>query len=245
VLAFSAALRIGGGHFVWWRFVLEDVGIGFATGLAVGWVASRLMPRGAGLATGIPDHQRSLYTLGVAFATYGIAVLPPHGNGLIAVYVAAITLGIRCPELRDVFATRAGELVEIVKLGVFVVFGSLLTLHGLFNDGWAAVAIVVVALLLARPVAVFAALAGTDTDLASRAFMAWFGPKGISTMTFALLVLSDRIRAGARIFDIAALTVFCSIIAHGLSDTPGAEWLAARVSGGDRRDSPRRAGPGP
>jgi NhaP-type Na+/H+ or K+/H+ antiporter len=100
----------------------------------------------------------------------------------------------------------------------------------MLTDGWAAVAIVAITLLIARPVAVFAALAGTRTDLATRAFMAWFGPKGVATMTFALLVLSDRITAGARIFDIAALTVFCSIIAHGLSDTPGAEWLARRVA---------------
>jgi NhaP-type Na+/H+ or K+/H+ antiporter len=230
VLALSAALRIGGGHFVWWRFVIEDVGFGFAAGILVGLLASVLMPRGKGLAASIPVHQKSLYALGVAFATYGIAVLPPHGNGLIAVYVAAIALGIRRPDLREVFARRAAEIVEIVKLVVFVVFGSLLTFHGMLTDGWAAVAIVAITLLIARPVAVFAALAGTRTDLATRAFMAWFGPKGVATMTFALLVLSDRITAGARIFDIAALTVFCSIIAHGLSDTPGAEWLARRVA---------------
>ena len=40
-------------------------------------------------------------------------------------------------------------------------FGALLTFGGLFEDGWAAVAIVVFTLLVARPVAVFAALAGT------------------------------------------------------------------------------------
>ena len=125
-------------------------------------------------------------------------------------------------------ATAEGP-VEIVKLGIFVVFGSLLTLHGLFYDGWAAVGIVVVTLLIARPVAVFSALAGTKTDTATKAFMAWFGPKGVATMTFSLLVLSDQISAGTRIFNLAALVVFCSIIAHGMSDTPGAEWLARRA----------------
>ena len=63
--------------------------------------AARLMPRGTrGLADGIPPHQKSLYALGVACAAYGIAVLTPHGNGLIAVYVAAITLGIQRPDIR-------------------------------------------------------------------------------------------------------------------------------------------------
>jgi sodium/hydrogen antiporter len=228
VIAFAAALTPGGGHFVWWRFVLEDLAIGFATGIVVGFAAARLMPREEGLEPEIAPHQKSLYALGTAFAAYGIAVLPPHGNGLIAVYIAAITLGIRRPDLRAHFAHQAEDLVEIVKLGIFVVFGSVLTLHGLFGDGWAAMAIVAITLLIARPAAVFAALMRTATDVPTRAFMAWFGPKGVATMTFALLALSDRISAGTRIFNIAALVVFCSIIAHGVSDTPGAEWIARR-----------------
>jgi NhaP-type Na+/H+ or K+/H+ antiporter len=227
VLALSAALTAGEGHFVWWRFVLQDVTVGFATGVLVGFLAARLMPK-EGLDETIPAHQKTLYALGVAFATYGVAALPPHGNGLIAVYVAAITLGIQRPDIRAYFARRAEEIVEVVKLGIFVVFGSLLTLHGLFTDGWAAVGIVAITLLIARPVSIFIALAGTRIETATKAFMAWFGPKGVATMTFSLLILSGRIAGRERVFDIAALTVFCSIIAHGLTDTPGAEWLARR-----------------
>jgi NhaP-type Na+/H+ or K+/H+ antiporter len=229
VLALAAALTVGGTHFVWWRFILQDVTIGLVFGLLVGFLAAWLMPRGEGrYETGIPPHQRSLYALGTAFAAYGLAVLPPRGNGLIAVFVTAITLGIRRPDIRGYFERQAEDIVEIVKLGIFLVFGSLLTLHGLFGDGWAAVAIAAVTLLLARPIAVFAALAGTATDTVTRGFMAWFGPKGVGTMTFALLVLSERIHAGTRIFNLAALTVFCSIIVHGLTDTLGADWIARR-----------------
>jgi NhaP-type Na+/H+ or K+/H+ antiporter len=238
VLAFAAALEPANTGFVWWRFLLEDITIGLATGLVVGFAASLLMPRGHELADGIPDYQKSLYALGAAFATYGIAVLPPHGNGLIAVYVSAITLGIRRPDLRTYFAERSPGLVEIVKLGIFVVFGSLLTIHGLFTDGWAAVAVVAVTLLVARPVAVFTALIGTQTDTATRAFMSWFGPKGVATITFSLLILGEQIRAGPRIFDLAALAVFCSIIVHGLTDTAGADWIARR-SEADRAAVPR------
>jgi sodium/hydrogen antiporter len=228
VLALSAALTPGAGDFVWWQFVLADLAIGLGVGLAVGFTSSMLMPRGHRLHDGIPPHQKSLYALGTAFAAYGLAVLTPHGNGLIAVFVAAITLGIRRPDIRASFELRAPDLVEIVKLGIFVVFGSLLTLHGLFGLGWAAVAIVATTLLVARPVAVFTALAGTATDTATRAFMAWFGPKGVATMTFSLLVLSDRIASGTRIFNLAALTVFVSIIVHGVTDTAGAEWITRR-----------------
>jgi NhaP-type Na+/H+ or K+/H+ antiporter len=56
--------------------------------------------------------------------------------------------------------------------------------------------------------------------------MGWFGPKGVATMTFSLLVLGEGVRSGSRIFDIAALAVFVSILVHGLTDTPGANAIA-------------------
>ena len=238
VLAFAAVVADTPG-FSWWQFVLQDVGLGFAFGVAVGFIAARLLPRGRGLEEEVGLHVKSLYALGVAFAAYGIAVLPPEGNGLIAAFVAAITLGILRNDIRTAFQNRADDIVELVKLSVFVVFGSLLTFDGLFGDGWAAVAIVAFTLLVARPVAVAVALAGTDTDAPTRAFMAWFGPKGVATMTFSLLVLGEALPGGQRIFNIAALAVFVSIIAHGLTDTPGAEWIA-RVTERRRARQPLR-----
>ncbi len=244
VLAFAAALDTHVGHFVWWRFLLQDIGFGLVFGVACGLVGSLLMPRepatataaaaggaagsGVGSDGAIPAHQRALYGLGLAFATYGLTVLPPHGNGFIGVFVAAIVVGVRRPDLHEQFAAGAEELVEVVKLGIFTVFGSLLTVHALFSDGWAAVAVVAGTFLIARPAGVFIALTGTAVDNASKAFMAWFGPKGVATMAFSLLVLSRQIEAGQRIFDIAALAVFASILVHGLSDTPGTNWIARR-----------------
>jgi sodium/hydrogen antiporter len=234
VLALLAALSVDSGNFVWWRFVVQDLGLGLLFGLACGWLASLLMPRERNSSEhprehAIPAHQRSLFALGVAFATYGLTVLSPKGNGFIAVFVAAIVLGIRRPDLRVHFEQRADELVEIVKLGIFFVFGSLLTLHALTREGWTAVVFVAVVFLIARPLAVWVALIGTSTDRATRLFMGWFGPKGVATMTFALLVLDQGIASGTRIFDLTALVVFCSIILHGLSDTPGANWIAAHA----------------
>jgi NhaP-type Na+/H+ or K+/H+ antiporter len=229
VLALTAALGADS-DFVWWKFVLQDVTLGVGYGLVVGYVASRLLPRGGALEASIPAHQRALYLLGVAFLTYGLTTLPPHGNGVIAVFVCAIVLGVRRPDMRH-YLGRSDDIIEIVKLGVFVVFGSLLAFDTLLDDGWAAIGIVVVTLLIARTVAVWIALAGTGVDRDEKAFMAWFGPKGVATMTFSLLVLSEGIPQGERIFNLAALAVLCSIVVHGVTDTPGAEWLARRSSG--------------
>jgi NhaP-type Na+/H+ or K+/H+ antiporter len=238
VLAFSAALVTSQKDFVWYEFVFQDVGLGLLFGLVLGFLAAWAMPRGRGVLEGIPEHHKSLYVLGVAFATYGITVAEPSGNGFIAVFVCAITLGIRRPDLGHTFTERAEDIVEIVKLGIFVVFGALLTVDGLFGDGWAAVGIVAFTLLLARPVAIWLALVGERVDTATKAFMAWFGPKGVATMTFALLVLGLGIEQGERIFNIAALAVFCSIIAHGLTDQPGSEWIARRSEAADSATRP-------
>jgi NhaP-type Na+/H+ or K+/H+ antiporter len=197
------------------------------------------MPRSRRRTADIPDHQKSLYALGVAFATYGLAVgLPLEGNGLIAVFVCAIALGIQRPDLRETFEHRADDIVEIVKLGIFVVFGSLLTVDGLLGDGWGAVGVVAVTLLLARPVAIWIALAGTRVSARLKGFMAWFGPKGVATMTFSLLVLAADFPGAERIFNLAALCVFVSVIVHGVTDTPGSEWLARR----EEREAATRAG---
>jgi len=240
VLAFTAAAAADD-SFVWWEFVLQDVLVGFASGIAVAFVASRLMPRGTGLGHAVSSHQKALFALGVAFAAYGLAVLPPEGNGFIAVFVGAIALGIWRPDVRESFESRSEDLIEVVKLGVFLVFGAIFTLGELFDDGWAAVAITGFTLLVARPVALFVALAGSrGVDVATKGFMAWFGPKGVATMTFALFVLGSGISEGDRITDLAALTVLVSIIVHGLSDHPGAEWIARH----EERRAPAPAVPG-
>jgi NhaP-type Na+/H+ or K+/H+ antiporter len=228
VLAFTAAAA-GDDDFVWWQFVVQDVLVGVATGLLVAFVASRLMSRGRSLGHEISAHQKALYALGVAFAAYGTATLPPEGNGFIAVVVAAIALGIWRPDVRDCFEGQSEDIVELVKLGVFVVFGAIITLEGLFEDGLAAVAIVAFTLLVARPLAVFASLAGTrHVDAAGKAFMAWFGPKGVATMVFALFVLGSAVPEGERIANIAALAVVVSIVVHGLTDHAGVQWIARR-----------------
>jgi sodium/hydrogen antiporter len=223
VLAFTLALEAEEG-FVWWEFVLQDISVGLVTGLLVAFVASRLMPKDA-----IP-HQKALFALGVGFASYGLATLPPEGNGFIAVFVGSITLGLLRPDVRECFETRSEDIIEIVKLGVFVVFGSLFTLDELFTDGAAAVAVVAFTLLVARPVAVFIAVAGSrQVNTAQKAFMAWFGPKGVATMAFSLFVLGSAVPEAERITNLAALAVFTSILAHGLTDKPGADWIARRA----------------
>jgi sodium/hydrogen antiporter len=227
VLALTASAA--GDDFTWWQFVLQDLAVGLATGVLVAFLASKLMPGGRALGHEISRHQKALYALGVAFTAYGVATLPPEGNGLVAVFAAAVAFGIWRPDIAECFEAQSEDVVELVKLGVFLVFGAIITLDGLFGDGWAAVGIVAFSLLVARPVAVFAALAGSrQVGVAEKGFMSWFGPKGVATMAFALLVLGSEAPEAERVANIATLCVLVSIIAHGLTDHAGSQWIAKR-----------------
>jgi NhaP-type Na+/H+ or K+/H+ antiporter len=59
--------------------------------------------------------------------------------------------------------------------------------------------------------------------------MAWFGPKGVASMLFALLVLKSTVADNTLVFDIASIVIVASIVAHGLTDTIGAAWVGDRV----------------
>lgn len=227
-------------HFVLWQFVIRDVGGGLVTGLAVAWLAARLLPRND---ESIGEHLLSLYALGTALLAYGLAVLALGANGLIAVFVGAILLGLLRPDLVDAVTRRAEDIVELTKLTVFVVFGATVSLTALLAEGWGAAAVVAVTFLVARPVGIAIALIGTRTSLADRAFMSWFGPKGVATMSFSLLVYS-RVSGGAVIADLAALCVLVSIVVHGLTDVPGTNWIARHGSGPKAKAGSGPANPG-
>jgi hypothetical protein len=59
-------------------------------------------------------------------------------------------------------------------------------------------------------------------------------------MLFALFVLKSSVEQGSFIFDVAALTILCSIVAHGLTDTVGASWIERQMR---RREKDEEAGP--
>jgi NhaP-type Na+/H+ or K+/H+ antiporter len=60
-------------------------------------------------------------------------------------------------------------------------------------------------------------------------FIAWFGPKGVASMLFALFVLGSTAADRTLIFDVAAFAILASIVAHGLTDTVGARWIERRL----------------
>ena len=111
----------------------------------------------------------------------------------------------------------------------FFLFGAFIVTTGYEGSVWALVAFIPFALLIARPVAVMTALVGTRLPRPQKLFIAWFGPKGVASMLFALLVLDRAVAEGSLVFDVAAFVILSSILAPGLTDTVGARWIERRM----------------
>ena len=131
----------------------------------------------------------------------------------------------------EAFSEFNESVSAIFQIAVFVIFGALVVTTGWDGNVTRLVLFVAFALLIARPTAVLVSFTGVRESRSNKLFIAWFGPKGVASILFALLVLASTESHRSLIFDVASFTILTSIIAHGLTDTLGASWLERRLSG--------------
>jgi NhaP-type Na+/H+ or K+/H+ antiporter len=209
--------------------------VGAAIGVALGWLGGRLhhhLPGG-----GLTARYEGIYSIGFALVAFGLAE-STIGNGLIAAFVCGIALGAAEHEVPEGFVEFAENASAIFQVLTFFVFGALIVATGFHHSVPPLVLFIAFALIVARPAAVLLSFVRTGLPRPQKAFMAWFGPKGVASMLFALLVLKSRVPDGEEIFDVAAFAIIASIAAHGLTDTVGARWMARRVGLEDREGGP-------
>jgi NhaP-type Na+/H+ or K+/H+ antiporter len=206
--------------------VVGEVAVGALIGLAIGLLGGRLHHVVPG---GVTARYEGIYAVGFGLAAFGLADVS-FGNGLIAAFVAGITLGFSEHEITERFPVFSENVSTIFAVLTFFVFGAIIVATG-YDASIAALAVFIAfALLLARPVAVMLSLAGTGLPRAEKAFIAWFGPKGVASMLFAILVLDSTVDNASLVFDVASFVILASIVAHGLTDTVGARWIDRRMS---------------
>jgi NhaP-type Na+/H+ or K+/H+ antiporter len=205
---------------------LAKVAIGAAIGLVLAFFGGRALTRLPG--GGLARNYEGVYALGLALAAYGLAQVT-YGNGLIAAFVAGVALGVAEHDIPRAFTEFNENVSAVLQVGVFFLFGALIVSTGWHHNLPALIAFVAFALLLARPVAVMASLAGTRLPNPIKAFIAWFGPKGVASMLFALLVLKSKVPHAELVFEVASFTIIASIVAHGLTDTLGTRWIEKRT----------------
>jgi sodium/hydrogen antiporter len=196
--------------------------VGAGIGILLGALGGRLhhhLPGG-----GLTQRYEGIYAVGFALVAFGLADVT-IGNGLIAAFVCGIAMGATERDVPQGFVEFAENASAILQVLTFFVFGALIVATGFHHSVPPLVVFVLFALLVARPLAVLLSFLRTGIARPEKLFMAWFGPKGVASMLFALFVLKSDVGNGELIFDIAALTIISSIVIHGLTDTLGARRL--------------------
>jgi NhaP-type Na+/H+ or K+/H+ antiporter len=206
--------------------LLGEAAFGALLGVVLGQAAGRLtrhLPGG-----GIVRRYEGIYALGVGLLAYGLADVT-IGNGLIAAFVCGISLGVADHDIADDFVVFSENVSSILQVLTFLAFGGLIVATGFAGSVPLLIAFIAFTLLLARPVAIGLSFAGVDLPAPHRAFIAWFGPKGVAGILFAELVLNSDAGHNNLIFATAAFVILASIAVHGLTDTVGAKWIERRV----------------
>ncbi|HEY7167028.1 MAG TPA: cation:proton antiporter [Candidatus Binatia bacterium] len=196
----------------WARIVLDLFLLGPGAGIAVGLLAIAALEM-IRRKTGVRRDYESIYSLGVAFAAYAAAEAV-HGSGFVAAFAAGITIAALDVELCDCFLEYGQTTAEMTLLFAFVLFGSSLIWSG-FTVLSLPMLIFAVVVVLVRPVAFLISLAGTTLTFRSRMLIAWFGPRGLSTLLLVLLPVFSGVGGAQALFSICCLIVLLSIVIHG------------------------------
>jgi len=213
----------------WAVFAAKQLILGPAVGVAMGLAGGRVLIRAK------DAHATSLAYEGVgaialATGTYLVAA-QVGGNGFIAAFVGGLGFGHvvkgRCPFVFE-FTENEGQLLA---WGAFFLLGFALVPEAIAHLGTRELVAILVSLFLVRPAAIWLSLIGTRAAPVTRLFFGWFGPRGLATALFALLVVPqlgpDR---GEAVLYLAINAVWISALLHGMSAAPLARAYATRVA---------------
>jgi NhaP-type Na+/H+ or K+/H+ antiporter len=179
----------------------------------------------------------SLSSIALALMAYSIAYLV-DGNGFIAAFVAGLTLGNLCEKTCMSLVEFAEVEGQLMTLLVFLVFGAAmvpLVVHD-FHAIYLLYALLSLTVLRMLPVAL--SLLGSGVRGSTYAFLGWFGPRGIASILFALLVVEPMLPHKDEILAIVTTTVLLSVFLHGMTAAPlsRAYGRNARAAGDDAQE---------
>jgi hypothetical protein len=175
----------------------------------------------------------SLYSLGVAFTAFAAAEAV-HSSGFLAAFAAGMTIAALDVELCDCFIEYGGVTAEMLLLFTFVLLGSYVIWTGFTVINGATLLFTAIAVLIRTPVYLLS-LIRSSVDMRGRLLIAWFGPRGLSSLLLVLLPVFAGLPGGERLFAICSLVVLVSVVLHG-----GAPMLLAQAA----RKKARREGAG-
>jgi len=199
--------------------------LGPLLGAFSGWAGISLLDQ-ARRRMGVRRDYESLYALGVAFTAFAAAEAM-GGSGFLAAFTAGLVIAALDVELCDCFLDYGEASAEMFLLLTFVAFGAGLIWTGLAQADGRTLLFAAVA-LLARTAVLMPVLRLARLEPGACRIIAWFGPRGLSSLLLVLLPVFEGVPGSERLFAITCLVVLLSVVLHG----GGIAWFLGRLRGG-------------
>jgi len=208
---------VGAGE--WLVFGLLQVTLGPLVGLAIGYTGGRLLDS-AGQRGWATTSFQGIGILALALLIFMLAELV-GGNGFIAAFIGGMTFGYtvrhRCTFLFEFMETEG----QLLMLLTFLVFGAALLPPGLASLDLTIFTYAVLSLTLIRMIPIGISLLGAGLRIPTNLFLGWFGPRGLASILFVMLILEEaEIVHRSQLFSIIIVTVGLSVLLHGLTAAP-------------------------
>ncbi len=198
--------------------------LGPLVGIASGWVFAKAMDY-AQTRDLMAEAAGGVAFLVVAFSAYiGSELI--GGNGFIAAFIAGMVFGNTYQHKIHFIGEFMEGVGQLLTMFAFLVFGALLLPDGLEHMTWNAVILALLFLTVVRMLPIWLSLLGTGLALREKLFLGWFGPRGIASILFTLIMMDEFDFPGEEeLLACVSMTVFLSIILHGISAAPLSKWI--------------------
>lgn len=223
ILACMAVLAAAkGGHTdagYWVVYAIKQMAFGPVAGALVGWFGGRLVDKASKKGWMNPTFQR-LVSISLSVMCYALAE-SLHGNGFIAAFFGGLMLGARTPEVRERIQNFGEAEGQYLILFVFLIFGMVMVPSAVSHWNRQALLYAVLSLTVIRMLPVAISLMGSGIKWGSVAFIGWFGPRGIASVLYALMVVGQLgTKGNEQALSVIILTVMISVFVHGVSAVP-------------------------
>jgi NhaP-type Na+/H+ or K+/H+ antiporter len=152
-----------------------------------------------------------------------------HGSGYIAAFTGGLLFGFAAKDATHRLVLAAEGTGETLALITWMLFGAVVIGQSVQYFTWQMLVYALLSLTVIRMLPVFLSLAGTGESTASKLFLGWFGPRGLASIVFAIIVLNEGVPGGKFIAMVVVLTVFFSLVAHGVSANPLAKLMGQKA----------------
>ncbi len=216
------------------RLPLQAIGIGATVGIVLAFVGSVTLKQ-CGARGWIKGTWVEVPVVALAMSCFALSQWL-GGSGFIGCFVGGMVFGslTRNHEVKERVLNGAEGLGNVLSMLTWFTFGAVVFGASLQHFDWQVLVYAIASLTVIRIIPVFLCLIGVPLRFDSKLFLGWFGPRGLASIVFIVMVSAEQLPGGDTLRAVVTGTVALSIIAHGLSAVPFANLYAKRVS--DRQD---------